>query len=492
MKLPLHKTKIVATIGPASRSVAVLEALINEGMNIARLNFSHGSPDDILESIGNIRAASRKAGRIVTIFADLPGKKIRIGILPHEPMLLSKGDHVTLTVRNVAAEQSLIPVEYKQLMKSVKKGSIIYLNDGFIQMQADEVSATDARCTVLVGGTLLSRKGLNLPGAKLAVDPVTDRDLELIKFGLENGIDTYAVSFIEKAGDILKVKKFAAKLGRQVYTVAKIERREAIENFDAILAATDAVMIARGDLGVEIPLEEVPSIQKQLIAKANLYGKPVITATQMLESMKSNTRPTRAEVSDVANAILDGTDAVMLSEETAIGKYPVETVRMMASIAATTERRNARASTESDGLRWSLNTLAGEGRLTIPDVISRNVVVAAEALHTRYVITPTDTGSTARRVSRYKPDSWILAFSIYENTCRFLAFSYGVYAFLMDKSIDNLPETIMGNLETLSLTKKGDKVIFTEGRFSHHPGGTDSLYLLTVGQEMKAEPSRHK
>jgi pyruvate kinase len=339
LKLPFHKTKIVCTIGPASCSLSKLEGMIENGMNVARLNFSHGEFKEHAENIRNIRTAASKARCMVSIIIDLPGVKMRIGLLKNDSVVLKKGAEVVLTTRNVLGTDRLIPVEYKQLPRSVSKAKIIFLNDGFIQLKVEKVSRREVFCKVLIGGKLLSHKGLNLPGVKLNINPITKKDLTIVDFGLKHGVNIFGLSFVEKPKDIIKVREFARKKGFPVYLVAKIERQGAIENFDKILEAADAVMIARGDLGVEISIEEMPGVQKRLIQKANIMGRPVITATQMLESMTQNVRPTRAEVNDVANAILDGTDAIMLSQETAIGDYPIETVRMMAKISVTTENQ---------------------------------------------------------------------------------------------------------------------------------------------------------
>ena len=313
----------------------------------------------------------------------------------------------------------LIPVEYKQLPKSVAKGQIIFLNDGFIQLKVERVSGSDVFCKVLIGGKLLSHKGLNLPGAKLNINPITGKDLKIVDFGLKHGVNIFGLSFVEKAQGYHQGEGICQKKGHPVYLVAKIERRGAIENFDEILKAADAVMIARGDLGVEIPIEEVPGIQKRLIQKANIMGRPVITATQMLESMTQNVRPTRAEVNDVANAILDGTDAIMLSQETAIGDYPVETVRMMAKIAMTTEDQRDKGHLSDDEGRQISNKVAQSSSLTITDVTSLNAFRAAQELNARYILTPTTTGSTARRISRFKPHCWILSFSAHPKFATF-------------------------------------------------------------------------
>lgn len=485
MPLPANKTKIVCTIGPASRSPGILEAMIDAGMNVARLNLSHGGPEQWAATIDAVRRAAAKKERIIEIFVDLPGAKIRIGTIENGPLMLKKGEHVTLSPDAPAGSRDHIPVEYPRLAESVKPGGKIYLNDGFIELKVREVKGNEVQCEVVVGGPLTSHKGMNLPGAKYHVEPVTARDLELVDFALDHGIETIGISFVTGAEDVRTIKDHAGKRGKQIFAIAKIELGAAVEVFDEILNAADAIMIARGDLGVEMPIAEVPLIQKKLISKANLMGRPVITATQMLESMKNNTRPTRAEVSDVANAILDGTDAVMLSEETAMGSYPVETVAMMASIAASAETGRRTRAYGSDELRGYLRTLSEKGQLTVPDVISRNSVVAAEVLNARYIITPTDTGGTPRRVSRYKPGSWILAFSSVERTCRRLAFSYGVYSFVVPTTQGaHWHLSAIRFLKERGLLGLRDQVIIAQGGFSHKPGGTDSLEVVTVDEDM--------
>ncbi|MBF0570684.1 MAG: pyruvate kinase [Candidatus Omnitrophica bacterium] len=480
LKLSVHKTKIVCTIGPSSSSPSRLAGMIESGMSVARLNFSHGDFKEHAKNIRNIRMAASKARRMVSVIIDLPGVKIRIGLLQNESVMLKKGAGVVLTTRDVAGTQALIPVEYKKLPKSVSRGNIIFLNDGFIQLKVEKVSGCDIFCKVLIGGKLRSHKGINLPGVKLNMDPITDRDLTIVDFGLKHGVDIFGLSFVESPKDIIKVREFAKKKGRSVYLVAKIERREAIVNFDEILKVADAVMIARGDLGVEIPLEEVPGIQKRLIQKANIMGRPVITATQMLESMTQNVRPTRAEVNDVANAILDGTDAVMLSEETAMGDFPIETVRMMARIALTTEGQREEGQL-SDNEEMQINNKVSLSRsLTITDVTSLNAARASREMDARYILTPTASGNTARRVSRFKPHCWVLAFSAHSQVCEFLNFSYGVQPFILSKKFTLDPHKLFKNLLNWHLLKKGDTLILTERRLSLHQGGTDSLGIVTL------------
>ena len=335
--LPAHKTKIVATIGPASESPEMLVRLIRAGMNVARLNFSHGSPSKHAEVIRRIRDAARETGRRVAIMADLPGPKLRLGKIDPEPIQLLLGAHFTLTSEDIVGNAQRASTTFQQLPRVVKPGDRIFLNDGLVQLVVDRVAGNDVECTVAVGGELRSRKGLNLPGIDLGISAFTENDRACLEFALKEGVDAVSQSFVERAADIEAVRTAAAKIGAQPFIIAKIERADALAHFDEILAAADGIMVARGDLGVEVPIEEIAYTQKQLIAKSNLAGKPVITATQMLESMVLSRLPTRAEATDVANAILDGTDCVMLSGESAVGKFPEEAVTMLAKIAAFTE-----------------------------------------------------------------------------------------------------------------------------------------------------------
>ena len=479
MRLTGQKTKIVCTIGPASRSVEVLKGMIRAGMNVARLNLAHGNLEEHEKDIQLIRSVAIKSGRVVTILIDLPGPKIRVGRLENEPIALKKDDIVILTTLDVPGSGALIPVDYKDLPLSVSRGSLIYLNDGFLQLRVQRVSDIEVRCKVIVGGPLLSHKGVNLPKARLTLDAVTDRDLDIVDFGMRHGVDTYSISFVEKADDIVRVKEFAENRGRSIYTVAKIERAEAVKNIDQILDVSDAIMIARGDLGVQTPIEEIPVVQKRLIRKANLLGRPVITATHMLESMTDNIRPTRAEVTDVANAILDGTDAVMLSGETAVGNYPLETVKIMARIAMTIERQRRSIRLSSDLEDW-FKRGPGRKNVGVDDVVSLNVIEAGRLLKTRFIVTPTETGGTPRRVSRFKPDCWVLAFSRHEPAQRFLALSYGVWPFLITEGFDSWHDAIINFLEKHSLAEKGDRLVLTQGSPAGGPGGTDSFRIFNV------------
>jgi pyruvate kinase len=473
MRLPTHKTKIVCTIGPASRSEAVLERLMLLGMNVARLNFAHGTLDGHRQDIRRIRAVAQKRQCHCMIMADLPGPKIRIGKLLEEPLLLETGDEVVLTVKNLAGTADQIPVDYKQLPASVAPGNLIFLNDGFIQLQVEKVLGEEVFCRTVIGGPLLSHKGLSIPGVKVVANAVSQTDLDFVEFALQEGVDAFGVSFTETEQDILKVKRFAQKKGQSAYVVAKIERAEAIENFGGILSAADAIMIARGDLGVQIPLQDVPAVQKRLIHQANLLGRPVITATQMLVSMTENIRPTRAEVSDVANAVLDGTDAVMLSEETAIGRYPVETVEMIGKIALSAEREKKTIRALAN-LPAYFRAAVGAGNATVEDVVTLNAVESAGALNARYILTHAQGRAAPNLISRFRPDCWILTYGGDEKTENFLALSYGVHPVHLDGATTDLAKAVRW-LITAGMVEKDESLVWVE---DESPG--DRLEALSM------------
>src|SRR5512136_1904154 len=420
MLLPSHKTKIVATIGPASESPEMLERLIRAGLNVARLNFSHGDFTGHAERIARIRAAEKATGFRVAIMADLPGPKMRVGPIEPEPIQLRPGESFTLTSEDIVGNPQRVSMSFARLPKVVKPGDRLFLNDGLVQLLVEQVAGNDVHCKVAVGGELRSKKGLNLPGIDLGISAFTSHDRACLEFALKAGVDAVSQSFVETAADIEAVRAAAGALGKQPVIIAKIERADALEHFDDILKTADGIMVARGDLGVEVPIEEMAILQKQLIAKASLAGKPVITATQMLESMTSNRLPTRAESTDVANAILDGTDCIMLSGESAMGKYPEEAVAMLARIAAFTEAH--RPPTRLADLRALLQqgqpTTAAEGIATIVEDALDTVPCAA-------VFVPTHGGTTARMISRFNPAVWIVALSRDAGVCQGLAFSYG-------------------------------------------------------------------
>ncbi len=479
MNLPGQKTRIVCTLGPASSNAKTIRGMIQAGMSVARLNFSHGTLDEHLERIDLVRQISGEEGRSISLLIDLPGPKIRLGRLVHEPMELERGTEVVLTTSPDPRDPSMIPVEYQLLPSLVGPGSTIHINDGLVRLQVIGVDSVEVRTRVIVGGIISSRKGLNIVDGVLPMDAVTARDLEFIEFGLSNGINTFTISFIERAEEIRKAREHAAILGHQINVIAKIERKAAVERLDELMKEADGIMVARGDLGVEMPIEQVPVIQKRIIRQANEVGIPVITATQMLESMTENVLPTRAEVTDVANAILDGTDAVMLSAETASGSYPVECVSMMARIAQAVEaERGTLGYTHlfEDHIRSGY----GHEEVAVEDVVSLNVIDAVRALRPRFILTPTHTGRTPRRIARFKPDCWVLAFCRDPAVHRYLSFSYGCLPFLVETDREEWHDLIFRRVKEEGLAEVGDQVVLTEGVSPGPVGTTNSLRIVTI------------
>ncbi len=474
MALPPNKTKLVCTIGPASASPAILHEMLCAGMDVARLNFSHGDFPWHRQVITDLRQAAREAGRRVAIMADLPGPKIRIGQLAGEAITLKKDAMFTLTTDDSPGNREGCFVNFPRFPAVVKLGDRISLNDGIIQLEVAEVAGNNVACRVRVGGELRSRKGLNLPGIDLGICAFTDRDRECLKFALENGVDAISQSFVETADDVDAVRKAAAEMGFRPFIIAKIERAGALVHIDGILDAADGIMVARGDLGVETPLERIAVEQKQLIAKANLLGKPVITATQMLESMVEHNRPTRAEATDVANAILDGTDCVMLSEESAMGKFPVEAVGMLARIAAATEphRRGRNLADNDSGDR-------------LVDLISHNVEQSVARLAPAAVIVPTTTGRTARMISRFRLPVWIVAVSSAESTCQGLQFSYGTHSVFAREKLGDWNTFAKHWVQKEGLD--GDLVVLTEGPSRLNPQTNRRMEIIDLGRGKRNE-----
>jgi pyruvate kinase len=471
--LPVNKTKLVCTIGPASDSPAMLEKMLEAGMNIARLNFSHGDFQVHGDIIRRIRQAAAKTGRPVAIMADLPGPKIRIGTLAEEPIRLSIGSRFTLTTEDVEGTGELVSVTLKQLPRAVSQGDVLYINDGLIQVQVEAVAGERVHCRVLVGGNLRSKKGLNLPGIDLGISAFTEHDRDCLQFALEHGVDAISQSFVNDAADIRAVREAAAALGYQPFVIAKIERASVLDKIDEVLEATDGVMVARGDLGVEIPIEEIAIIQKRITARANLFGKPVITATQMLESMTNNRRPTRAEATDVANAILDGTDCVMLSEESAMGNYPLEAVRMLVQIAVATEPHRTTRSYQKTPAHPIITDIREVDFIasSVHSILNQTDGVAA-------ILAPTDSGLTARRLSRYKLPTWILAVSSNKKTCRELLFSYGVFPiFEINHPAD---WTDFARDYTLKYHLQGSCIIQTEGPSPENPERNHKMEIIDL------------
>lgn len=470
--LPLCKTKFVCTIGPASNSIEMLKKMISSGMNVARLNFSHGDFIGHGEVIKNIRVASHEAGRPVAIMADLPGPKMRLGVFSEEPVHLETGDTFTLTSKDIQGNRQRASMSFPRLPKVVKKNDILFLNDGLVQLKVLDVHDQDVVCIVEVGGELRSRKGLNLPGIDLGISAFTSHDRACLEFALKNGVDAISQSFVNDASDIEDVRKAAHDLGYDPFIIAKIERAEIHQRLDSILEASDGIMVARGDLGVEIPIEQIATAQKEITAKANLFGKPVITATQMLESMTSNRRPTRAEATDVANAILDGTDCVMLSEESATGQYPLEALQMLVSIASVTE-----PSRPDDHFQHILSSyIDEEHKPGLVDLIACNVKRISNKLDIAAIISPTASGLTARRLTRFRLSSWIIAATPSQKTCQDLLFSYGVFPLDEESHPEDWTEKARSYVSALNLN--GEMILLVEGPSPARPETNHRLEII--------------
>jgi len=473
MKLPPNKTKIVCTIGPASDSPKMMEQMIRAGMNVARLNFSYGDFSKHKKMIENLRAAARAVGRRVAIMADLPGPKIRIGQLAQESIELKSGAFFTLTTQDIVGDSGRVSVTFASLPKAVKPGDTLFLNDGLIQLEVVRAEGSDVQCRVLVGGELWSHKGLNLPGIQLGINAFTHRDNECMKFALDQGVDAVSQSFVETAEDITALRGAASDLGYNPFVIAKIERSGALHHIDDILKAADGMMIARGDLGVEIPIEEIALVQKRLMHQANLLGKPVITATEMLESMTHNRRPTRAEATDVANAILDGTDCVMLSGESAMGKYPSEAVTMLAKIAAAIEPHRP-----GYHVRETLKDSRRGGPVRLTDLIALSVETTLEHISPAAVIVPTRTGASARSVTRFRLPVWIAAISSEETTCQRLQFSYGIYPVHEPEYPEDWRLYARNWLQSHGVS--GNLIVLTEGPSPKHPEANHRMEIIDL------------
>jgi pyruvate kinase len=473
MPFPISKTKIVCTIGPASETPGIMKQMIRTGMDVGRLNFSHGDVTSHARVIGNLRTAAKTAGRRIAIMADLPGPKMRIGRFAREPIDLKPNDLFILTTEDIEGNADRVSVTFSRLPQVVKPGDTLFLNDGLIQVEVATVGRKEVRCRVRVGGELRSRKGLNLPGIDLGIGAFTENDHQWLRFAMEQGVDVISQSFVEKGADIEAVRSAAAKMGHSPYLFAKIERSRALDHIDEIMEAADGIMIARGDLGVEIPIEQIALVQKKLMRQANLLGKPVITATQMLESMISNRRPTRAEATDVANAILDGTDAVMLSGESAMGSYPVESVAMLAKIAAAIEpHRSAYA------IRETLRETEKVGIPNLPDLIARSVETTLEHARAAAVFVRTRSGYTARSISRFRLPVWIIAVSTQETTCQRLQFTYGVYPERQLEYPENWNEFVRDWVQAHGV--RGNLIILSEGPSSKHPEANNRMEIIDL------------
>ncbi|HEX3926628.1 MAG TPA: pyruvate kinase [Gemmatimonadales bacterium] len=470
-----RRAKIVATLGPTSSSEETFRELVRAGLDVARLNFSHGSHEQKAELIAMVRKIAREERKPVCILGDLQGPKIRTGTLrDHKPVLLETGKQLTITPEKVEGTAERVSTVFPTLAENLNPGDRILLSDGLIELRVLGLSGADVVTEIVNGGLLGEKKGINLPGVPIRVPSLTEKDEEDLEFALKNGVDTIAVSFVQTAADVRYVKRRVAALGSEAWVIAKLEKPQAVDHLDSILEASDGIMVARGDLGVEMPPEKVPAIQKHIIRRATEYRKPVITATQMLESMIENPRPTRAEASDVANAIYDGTDAVMLSAESAAGKYPVESVAMMAKIVVETETQMR--------METRLATAPRRKSLTIPETICECMAHSAQDLDLAAIAIFTETGNTARLLSKYRPEAPIYALSPFEEVVHRLMLLWGTYPVQCERFTDtdklvNMAEDI---LEHGGFVHAKD-VVGIVGGTATRTGATNFMRLHLIG-----------
>jgi len=471
-------TKIICTIGPASQSVDKLVKLIVAGMDVARMNFSHGTYEEHVKVIENIREARRQTGEHISILQDLSGPKIRTGTLKEKSVVLQEGSSLTFTTQEVLGTADRVSTTYKGLPNDVEPNDTILLDDGKMSVKVVSKTSTDVSCVVVNGGILSEHKGMNLPGVRVSASSVTEKDIEDLKFGLANDVDYVALSFVRSPEDIHKLRDIIiseAQKGRRFPIIAKIEKAEAVSNIDKIIAEADGVMVARGDLGVEMATEEVPIIQKMIVRKCNEMGVPVIVATQMLESMIENPRPTRAEATDVANAVLDGTDAVMLSGETSLGKFPIEAVSVMDKII-----RRAEA-THRDHLDFVQTS--GSIEDNVFDAVARSACLLAKQVRAKAIVPVTHSGVTALRISKYRPEAKIVAVTNWEKVLSRLNIVWGVRGILISEHIENTDEAfkkIKDQLKKYGYVEAGDYVVFTAGIPIMAKGTTNTVKVEKV------------
>jgi pyruvate kinase len=454
MNIPKKKTKIVATIGPVTSSQEQLEKLLKAGLNVVRMNFSHGDFTEHQEKIDNAKKASEKTGLPVAFLQDLGGPKIRTGEFATESgrVTIKKGQVFTLTTRTVKGDENICSVNYKKLSKEIKVGHRVMLDDGKKSLIVTKIKGEDIICKVEVGGELKGRRGVNLPDTDVSISSLTPKDKKDLEFGLKNDVDFFALSFVRRPKDVLDLRKILDEAKSKAHIISKIETPQAIENIDEIIKISDGIMVARGDLAIEVPAEEVPLLQKMIIRKCNEAGKPVITATQMLESMIQSPVPTRAEVSDVANAILDGTDAIMLSEETTLGQYPIEAVKLMTRVAEHTEKDLLKEVFYKDGVKE---------KLAISESVTLSAVKNAIRLDAKYLVSLTYSGFNARFMSRHKPTTPIIVLTPKKKTFQQLQLSWGCYPILIEenKSIRDTSELIREMFLKEKLAQKGDRIL---------------------------------
>jgi len=466
----MRRTKIVCTIGPASESEKVIRGLIQSGMDVARLNFSHGNYATHQRTIRTIRRIARRLDKPVALLQDLPGPKIRVGPIEGNRVTLQTGKPFALTTRKILGNHQMVSVSYRDFPQSVKKGDPILLGDGEIELEVLKRNSAGVTCKITVGGALSSHKGIHFPRGSLDLPSLTPQDKRDMAFGIEQGVDFVALSFVRDSQDIIQARHEMKKKGAEIPIIAKIEKHEALDHIDSILEAVDGIMVARGDLGLEIPPEGIPAIQKMIIGKANHLGKPVITATQMLRSMVQNPRATRAEVADIANAILDGTDALMLSEESAVGSYPVEAVETMVRVAMETEKI-LKPRFQMEGIKKS-----------VPEAISHAAISLARDLQVKAFLIPTTSGSTAQMIARYRPSQPIVAISPNPQTVKALSLVWGVSPFRIRafQSTDAMIKLAQKKALELKIVKRGDLVAITAGLPLHQPGTTNLITVKVV------------
>jgi len=470
------RTKIIATIGPAASSSTIIANLIRAGMDAARLNFSHGDWSDHTKRIRLIRQEADKAGKQIAIIQDLQGPKLRVGMMKDDAVTLRRGDEVSLTTRKVLGSSQTISVTYPRLTKDLKTEDAVLLDDGRLELKVIKKSAGDLRCKVIRGGMLRSHKGVNLPGANLLLPSLSHKDKADLRFGIAQGVDYIALSFVRTANDIIATRLFLKAHGADIPIIAKIEKAESIQNLDEIIDTADGIMVARGDLGVEMSPEQVPLLQKKIIEACNRAEKPVITATQMLESMIENPQPTRAEASDVANAILDGTDCVMLSGETAMGKYPVQAVEVMARIAVQAE--------------MSLSPVPPDRHISGPDEsVAHAACRAAEEQQAHAIVTFTQSGSTALMVSKHRPRMRIIAPTPFELVARKMSLYWGVTPIILKtkKTTDNMIASVERAMHFGRLVRRHDLIVITAGVPIGVAGSTNMMKIHRVGEAKSLE-----
>ena len=475
------RTKIIATIGPASSSPTVIAKLIQAGMDAARLNFSHGERKDHVTRIRLIRQASLRADKPIAIIQDLQGPKLRVGYMHNDGVTLKGGTVVALTARKVVGTNRLISITYPRLTKDLRPGDTVLFDDGKLELRVVRRSAKVLQCKVIRGGTLKSHKGVNLPGAELALPSLSPKDRQDILFGIERGVDYIALSFVRSAADIDTTRSFIRKAGANIPIIAKIEKPEAIRNLEEIIHAADGIMVARGDLGVEMSPEQVPLLQKLIIRACNEAEKPVITATQMLESMIENSQPTRAEASDVANAILDGTDCVMLSGETAVGKHPVQALAVMARIAEQAET--------------SLDPLPPDKHIGgLDESVAHAACRAAAEQHARAIVTFTQSGSTALLVSKHRPAADIIAPTPFERVARKVSLYWGVIPVILKtrKTTDDMIRSVEAIMLEKVLARRRDLIVITAGLPIGVAGSTNMMKIHRVGELKGLEAGRSR